>query len=100
MQEQTSHAIGQETRQQPSLQSPPGTSVDEDGVVATAIASHHHPLLTTKPASIVVGLLDRAVETLGQDRAVAKDCIVQASAPLGVGPDHDGPGRGGLAPWQ
>jgi transcriptional regulator GlxA family with amidase domain len=100
MQEQTYGAIGQEMRQQPSLQSLPGTSVDDEVVPATAIASHRHPLLTTQLASIVVRLLDRAVETLGRDHAVAKDCIVQASALLGTEPDHDGPARGGLTPWQ
>jgi AraC family transcriptional regulator len=100
MQEQTYRAVGQEMGQQPSLRSPPGTSVDDEVVPAAAIGSHRHPLLTTQLASIVVGLLDRAVKTLGRDHAVAKDCIMQASALLGTEPDHDGPARGGLTPWQ
>jgi AraC family transcriptional regulator len=106
MQEQTYRAIGQERGQQRSLQSLAGTSVDEESKLAREIASHRHPLLTAQLASIVVRLLDRAVETLGRDHAVAKDCVVakdciaQAYALLGTEPDQDGSARGGLAPWQ
>jgi len=84
----------------PALHSLFGIRASDGADTASAAPIKPKAIAQKPPASVVMTLLDRAAETIDNDRAAARDCITRASALLQAENERVKFARGGLAPWQ